>query len=519
MKPCTAFPYQTQLKKVTEDRHEYDFRKVLKERGAMVPLELLCLHHPSSVIGSDLVGHISEPLLEFPLGRFKLACQLPKFDGHDIVTGFHLVDFILQVFGVSSVDQRLIDEIIFHQDGFSFLLQQIFSVRILNERFHQVVFGQGEQIRVADTSDVGRSPVSCLAALYTENADFSKVRPITEDHELGNPIICNYSQLSSFDDIHFPPNVPLFTDVVTRTEDLRLEFQNQLNKQTCFAVLKDAHFLQGLQMFFSTSFSSQVFSSVHRVNLSLELYTCSIHVGNHGSDVSYDGGKDQNTSEEVSYYKKVLDISDWGGSLPNGGQVDDSLITFGRKLTILLSLTMKQGFPSLKPKYGSSRPEQGPNQDLEKRQAFLMPTSLSKSPRFLYSTASSGGGGGRMHSLASRQTGSGGHSLPGGATLSCQSEQQGLDGSDEDSSQAAIEDDVEGNNFDCGGEKEERLSVQRGDKVCKNHVTGSRISTLSGDLAHRTAAAWDNTPLHLAGFRLHSTKAMRFCICKREQKI
>ncbi|KAK5891556.1 hypothetical protein CgunFtcFv8_018790 [Champsocephalus gunnari] len=48
MKPCTAF--QTQLKKVTEDRHEYDFRKVLKERGAMVPLELLCLRHLSSVI-------------------------------------------------------------------------------------------------------------------------------------------------------------------------------------------------------------------------------------------------------------------------------------------------------------------------------------------------------------------------------------------------------------------------------------------------------------------------------------
>lgn len=41
---------------------------------------------------------------------------------------------------------------------------------------------------------------------------------------------------------------------------------------------------------------------------------------------------------------------------------------------------------------------------------------------------------------------------------------------------------------------------------------GSRISTLSGELAHMTMA-WDTTPLILAGFRLHSRMAMRFCIC------
>lgn len=40
---------------------------------------------------------------------------------------------------------------------------------------------------------------------------------------------------------------------------------------------------------------------------------------------------------------------------------------------------------------------------------------------------------------------------------------------------------------------------------------GSRISTFSGELAHMTMA-WDNTPLILAGFRLHSSTAIRFCI-------
>ena len=72
----------------------------------------------------------------------------------------------------------------------------------------------------------------------------------------------------------------------------------------------------------------------------------------------------------------------------------DKRITFGRKLTILLSLTMKQGLPSLKPNSRSSMPEQGPSRDLGKRQAFLTPTSLSKSPRFLYSPGSSAGGEG-----------------------------------------------------------------------------------------------------------------------------
>lgn len=47
----------------------------------------------------------------------------------------------------------------------------------------------------------------------------------------------------------------------------------------------------------------------------------------------------------------------------------------------------------------------------------------------------------------------GGHSvLPGGLVVA-QGEQHGLDGADEDPSQAAVENDVEYYNFDCGGEK------------------------------------------------------------------
>ncbi len=47
---------------------------------------------------------------------------------------------------------------------------------------------------------------------------------------------------------------------------------------------------------------------------------------------------------------------------------------------------------------------------------------------------------------------------------------------------------------------------------------GSRISTLSGELAHMTVA-WDTTPVILAGFMLHSRTAMRFCICTRDRRL
>lgn len=52
--------------------------------------------------------------------------------------------------------------------------------------------------------------------------------------------------------------------------------------------------------------------------------------------------------------------------------------------------------------------------------------------------------------------------LPGGLVVA-QGKQQGLDGSDEDSSQASVENDIEQDNFDCGGEKKRRnmSAVQR----------------------------------------------------------
>ncbi len=52
-------------------------------------------------------------------------------------------------------------------------------------------------------------------------------------------------------------------------------------------------------------------------------------------------------------------------------------------------------------------------------------------------------------------------------------------------------------------------------KVTRSPATaplgGCRISTFSRELAHMTMA-WDVTPLILAGFRLHRSTAIRFCI-------
>lgn len=48
--------------------------------------------------------------------------------------------------------------------------------------------------------------------------------------------------------------------------------------------------------------------------------------------------------------------------------------------------------------------------------------------------------------------------LPGGLVVA-QGEQQGLDGSDEDSSQASVENDIEQDNFDCGGGKKKRKNT------------------------------------------------------------
>lgn len=53
--------------------------------------------------------------------------------------------------------------------------------------------------------------------------------------------------------------------------------------------------------------------------------------------------------------------------------------------------------------------------------------------------------------------------LPGGLVVA-QGEQQGLDGSDEDPSQAPVENDVEQDNFDCGGEKKKRKNMSAGQR-------------------------------------------------------
>lgn len=59
-------------------------------------------------------------------------------------------------------------------------------------------------------------------------------------------------------------------------------------------------------------------------------------------------------------------------------------LTRGLKLTILLSLTMRQGRPSLKPYVSSTSPEQSLSHSLLKEQALRRPVSVSRSPLILY---------------------------------------------------------------------------------------------------------------------------------------
>lgn len=54
----------------------------------------------------------------------------------------------------------------------------------------------------------------------------------------------------------------------------------------------------------------------------------------------------------------------------------------------------------------------------------------------------------------------GGHSvLPSGLVVA-EGEQHGLDGADEDAGQTSVEDDVEHNDFDCGGEVEKQEQLR-----------------------------------------------------------
>lgn len=57
-----------------------------------------------------------------------------------------------------------VQQSVLHQNLPSLLLQQSLSIRILLQRLHQVVFGETEEVGVADAPDVRRPPVSCLTA-------------------------------------------------------------------------------------------------------------------------------------------------------------------------------------------------------------------------------------------------------------------------------------------------------------------------------------------------------------------
>lgn len=72
--------------------------------------------------------------------------------------------------------------------------------------------------------------------------------------------------------------------------------------------------------------------------------------------------------------------------------------------------------------------------------------------------------------------------LPGGL-VAAQGEQQGLDGSDEDASQAAVENDIKQQNSDCGGEKRknvlEHLYREECNKCKHKHVLILNFSLLA----------------------------------------
>lgn len=60
-----------------------------------------------------------------------------------------------------------VQEPVLHEDLSALLLEQGFSVRILRQRLHQVVFGKTEKVGVTDAADVRCSSVPSLTA-WTE---------------------------------------------------------------------------------------------------------------------------------------------------------------------------------------------------------------------------------------------------------------------------------------------------------------------------------------------------------------
>ena len=238
------------------------------------------------------------------------------------------------------------------------LLQNRLCIWIFGHRLHQVVLGEAEEVGVAQAADVGCSAVPHFASLDVQDADFPEAAAGGEQGVLGDAIVGHHRQLALFDDVHLLPYVSLPADVVPWTEDLRPQLQHQLHQQACLAVLKNANLLQGLQVHINgdlgTKLVGQVlqhlllvhgllvgpevveplddarfqllvdFSKVHvvfdGVDPSLELGSRGVHVGDHGANVSYNGGEDQHPDEKVKDHKEVLFVSDRGRHLANGGE-------------------------------------------------------------------------------------------------------------------------------------------------------------------------------------------------------
>ena len=50
------------------------------------------------------------------------------------------------------------------------------------------------------------------------------------------------------------------------------------------------------------------------------LFLNSAHVGDHGANVTHDGGEDEDTNEEIKGDEQVLHVLLWLGGLPYGGE-------------------------------------------------------------------------------------------------------------------------------------------------------------------------------------------------------
>ncbi len=245
-----------------------------------------------------------------------------------------------------------------HEDLSSLLLQHGLGVRILGQRLHQVVFGQAEEVRVADAADVGGSSVARPAALDVEDADLSEVASVTQHHELRDSVVRHHGQLSFFNDVHLPADVALLADVVSGAVDLRLELQHQLHQKPGLAVREDAHLLQCVQVDVYSDLRPQLVRKVlqhlplvHRflvgpqeikplddpflqvfgdlseahvlfdsVDASLEIRSCRVGVSDHGAHITDDGGKNQHADQEVCYYEEVLWVFDRRRCFSDGGE-------------------------------------------------------------------------------------------------------------------------------------------------------------------------------------------------------